>query len=437
MITGHLPLTPTFFDGLFVAVNAAPDVQLILDCPACGCDKPGKTAISHDLMSTMIGSRGHRVHYSQLESDDLIFGSDQKLLRRVRETLDRGRPALLLLAQSSVTLLMGTDAAAAAHELQSKTGTPITVVRSNPLSGDYLDGFAAGLEAMAARAAPPPLNPLPGSMALIGLMMDRNEADCRANAVELRRMCEAAGAENPIVWPDGSPLRTLAAAASAQLVTSLPHGRAAAETIAARLGRETIALPVPIGLDGSARWLKTLAAALGREGAADDFIEEELGAAARALEWTVLNRFAARNAAVIADPYTAPELIAFLGELGIGVRAAALLTRNPSLDAGARRILQAPEHDETIIVDPSFTELESLWAGLHRAGRLDFIIGSGCARDAAKRINVPYLEIGYPSYIRHALFDAPYIGFRGALRLADSILNLLNEWEYGNYGEKK
>ncbi len=46
---------------------------------------------------------------------------------------------------------------------------------------------------------------------------------------------------------------------------------------------------------------------------------------------------------------------------------------------------------------------------------------------------MPYLEVGYPSYLRHALFDAPWLGFRGALWLADALSNLIRENEYRRF----
>jgi len=39
----------------------------------------------------------------------------------------------------------------------------------------------------------------------------------------------------------------------------------------------------------------------------------------------------------------------------------------------------------------------------------------------------------HPCYVRHALFDAPWMGFRDALWLADALFNRLQDADYEAY----
>ncbi len=435
MMKGCLPTTQTFFDGLFLAVNALPDSCLVLDCPSCGYDKPGKTGVNHDFASTLVqGSGRHRVFFSRLESDDLVMGSEDKLKRRIKAIAAELKPPLILVTQSSIVLLMGADTEAAVAELESETGAAIAVVPSDTLSGDWLAGYAAAMETVA-KKLPLTNDPsaAPDSAAIVGYLMDRLEEDQQSNLRELRRLFDALSIDLNTIMFDGTPFTALSGAAKYGRIISFPYGEKAAGVIGARLGVSPVSTELPIGLEGATRFMRFLGGLFGREKEAEVFIEKELETIVPRLEWIVRRMFANRNVAIAADPHTAPGLAAYLAELGMNVRAVALRSRNNSDSSKTEEALKTAGQSAQIIVDPAFPELEALWCGLKSAEKLDFIIGTGSERDAAKSVAAPFLELGYPSYVRHALFDAPWLGFRGALKLADSIFNLLNEWEYRTY----
>ncbi len=56
---------------------------------------------------------------------------------------------MLLVGQSSLPHISGTDSEAIASDLSEETGIVIAAVRSAPLSGGYVDGFRCASEAIA------------------------------------------------------------------------------------------------------------------------------------------------------------------------------------------------------------------------------------------------------------------------------------------------
>jgi nitrogenase molybdenum-iron protein beta chain len=96
----------------------------------------------------------------------------------------------------------------------------------------------------------------------------------------------------------------------------------------------------------------------------------------------------------------------------------------------AREALGSECNDTHVLVDPDVVDLENRFRDLAGRGELDLILGTGKVRDAARTLAVPFLELGYPSHVRHALFEAPSLGFRGSAWLVDMMANLLREHDY-------
>ena len=56
---------------------------------------------------------------------------------------------------------------------------------------------------------------------------------------------------------------------------------------------------------------------------------------------------------------------------------------------------------------------------------VDLVVGSGAFRHLVADRSIGYVELGFPSYLSHALAPRPYLGFQGARVLVESLLNAL------------
>ncbi len=425
MSDGGIPTTPVFFEGLLQVVTGVSDLYLLYDAPDCVLERTENVVAQHDLQSKLLDGSGHpRAFSSGLLERDLVFGTEERLRAAVRALAGRTAPSLLLMARSSLPMISGTDAEAIARELEAETGLQIAVVDSAPLSGCLLDGFARASEAIARRLPLPSPSSEPSGVALIGYPITRLEPDERANIAEIRRMCAALALDVRSLWFEGGSVSDLAGVSQAACILGLPWGGSAAATLGTRVERPMLVLDPPIGLDGTARWIRALGQELDRVQEAEAFITRELDEAIPILEWALPRGLLHRRVALAGDPHLAGALVAYLAELGMQVRAVMLHCRTAHSAEPVQLALERVGQSAAVLIDPSFAAVERQLADLHCSGELDLVIGTNNERDAVSP-GVPYLELGYPSFVRHALHPAPWWGFRGALWLADAMFNLI------------
>ncbi|MCC6873816.1 MAG: hypothetical protein IT378_05835, partial [Sandaracinaceae bacterium] len=118
-------------------------------------------------------------------------------------------------------------------------------------------------------------------------------------------------------------------------------------------------------------------------------------------------------------------------EVGAEVVTAIVSASEAHLDAGAigaRRVLFEPG------VTGSLRAIEEDFDGPDAA---HLLITHGKLIDMIADGDVPFLEHGFPSYFTHATFDAPVLGYRGALWLLGQIANRLALCEAMGIGKRR
>lgn len=426
MTSGAFPNTPGFLEGQITAVGAVRDVHLVIDGPGCNVEKLKRVAVHHDLCSTLIPAAGHcRVHVTNLLDADMVFGTEEAVERTVSRVVRHEGAGLVLLSQHSIPVLTGTDAISLATMLTERHGVRVLATPSDPIDGEFQGGYASVLETLA-RALPA------GSavgkregLALVGYFFGRNEMDHRADLAELETIAAALALPVCSCWLGGGSLDELQAIGRADTIIGLPHGGEAPRILAERLGVPWISCALPVGVTGTVRWIRRVARSCDRDDRAEAYIRAATPEVYRRLEWVIPHVFAGRHAALVADPFLAPGLVDYLIELGFELTYVGLHTRDPGRAEPVAAQLAAASQPARVEVDPRRPDLLERFAELQRHERLDLVLGSGNERGCSLRLGLPHLELGYPCPSRHALFDAPLLGFAGALWIADALCNLL------------
>ncbi|MBI4678953.1 MAG: hypothetical protein HY748_15345 [Elusimicrobia bacterium] len=277
-------------------------------------------------------------------------------------------------------------------------------------AGDWLDGYAAALKALAAQMDLGGAAPKAGNVALVGYLMDRNEGDHLGNVRELERMLAALGLKAVSVWLSGRPYESLAEARHAAAVVSLPHGREAGRVLAKRLGVKLVEAELPFGLDRTRRFMERLGKEFGKQKEAADFIKQELDEIVPRLEWSVPHAFLNRRFAFAGDPHYGPAFAELIAELG-GVMAGMLLTAGPHHLAKAQR--EALEKSQTAWFEPEAKAVRKRWNDKFWSG-VDLLVATTQLLEIVKPAT-GWLEMGYPSYLTHAPLEDPFLGFQGCL----------------------
>lgn len=406
-----LRLNLPYLMGVYAAVNSVRDAYLLVDGPQCISFKAEHVCGKHDWRSTLLDPAGfHRIVMTGTTWDTVTFGRE----RRITELLERvvARPDAGLVMVSTLTMcgLAGIQYDRLIAPLAKKTGKPFLEIRCDSLDQDWLDGYAAFWEEVARGVELGRGRKKRGAVAVVGRLMDRNEGDQAGNLAELQRMLGGLSLDLVSAWPSGGRCADLARASEASAVVSLPYAREAARLLAKRLKVPLIETDLPFGLDASARWLRAVAAPLGRGAAAEEFIDAELRRAVPALEWAAPQVFLNRSLLYLGDPHLLEGFCELAALLGARVSAAGVASRpdrlGPRALALARRPLEEPE--------------ENAWLAAARDGAPhDLCVVNNLGWQVAGLEAGPVMEFGFPSYFHHAVARRPFLGFEGALHFVD------------------
>lgn len=406
-----LRLNLPYLMGVYAAVNSIRDAYLLVDGPQCISFKAEHVAGKHDWRSTLLDPSGfHRIVMTGTTWDTVTFSRE----RRITDLLERvaARPDAGLVMVSTLTMcgLAGIQYDRLIKPLAKKTGKPFLEIRCDSLDEDWLDGYAAFWEGLAASVDLGRGRKRRGAVAVVGHLMDRNEGDQAGNLAELERMLAGASLELVSAWPSGGRCRDLARAREASAVVSLPYAREAARILARRLKVPLIETGLPFGLDASARWLRAVAGPLGRGAAAEKFIDAELRRAVPALEWSAPQVFLNRRLQFLGDPHLLEGFCELAALLGARVSTAGAVSRpgrlGPRALALERPALEEPE--------------EGAWLAASREGAPhDLCVVSNIGWQVSGQEAGPVMEFGFPSYFHHALARRPFLGFEGALHFTD------------------
>lgn len=412
------PLDYPYLIGAYLAVNAVSDLGIFVDGPDCAIGKAEHVFGAHDRRSTLLDAAGaSRVAFSGMD-----------LRRAALARPGDGEDAALALARQDgigaviveglpLCLVAGADYEARARALGRRVNKMFFALPRRSLRADWLDGYDAVLTALA-RGLPLDAGPGPERrVALVGLLFDRNEEDRRADVAELARTLRALDLELVSTWPCGGGARGLSAAGTAGTILSLPYARGAARALVERTGARLIELDLPVGLEGSRRWVEALGSATQRQAVANTFIDAERDEACPRFERAARRVFLGRKTVLCADPHFLPGLADLAAELGLATTLAASVGR--LRENGAERLAA---RGARVLERPTSGQLRVAWTEARGQGA-DMLVGSSDAHRAAA--GGAWTELGFPARTWHALTPQPTLGFAGALalgqRLADGI----------------
>jgi len=340
-----------------------------------------------------------------------------------QEVYDHPATASLFTTSMPMAMVTGVEYGLLMRECQKhgEHWKPTAEIPCQSLSGDWLDGYADLMTAMAGALKLSKDKREENTIAIIGHMMDRVEADGYANVREMKRMAEAIGLKVSSVWLNGEKTAPMNLVEEASLIVSLPYGRSAAQLVSERTGAELLELDLPFGIKGSETWIRAIADATGKNQEANDFIDKSLSRMIRRLEWAVQGRLVGKTVAIAADPHLTYGWIELLNEVGVKTEFAVSYGRE-----GHREGMPQVVEGTRILHEPPLSKLrKELRRLFHGENPPDLLISNSQAFQAADLDWPKFLEFGYPSYHTYALHESPYLGFEGAMWALEQVVNRL------------
>lgn len=412
--------------GLYLAVNAIPGCFVVIDGPDCIYRKAEWIHGKHDLCSNLLDACGrHRVVSTLLHSGEVIKSKGETVVKRLRRLGQLPEAELVLVNSMPHVQIIGTQYDALIAEVEDELEPMIYEVPSRSLEADWIDGYAEVLTTLARRLPISAGGLIPDSVAIIGLLMDRVEADHLANVEELERLVASLGLAPISTWLSNRRVAHLQAATRAQTLLALPHGIDAARALAKRTGARVVEVEQPFGLRASARMIRALAAATNREAAGEATIDAELARVIPRFEWAVSSLLLGRKIAFSGDPTFFDGLLEGAAEFGLEIVHLSASTRRPAYGVDLSHARHGP------IIPPLFAPtvmtLRRHLDTINDSIGLDLAIGGSefPAHDPSRHDSRSpgRMYFGFPNFFSHALYESPFLGFRGWAWFVQQMIN--------------
>lgn len=405
--------------GVYLAVNAVPDIGLVVDGPDCALFKAEYIYGNHDLQSTLLDAAGPgRIVYTEVDTNRIIMDRSEQILSTIARMESRPGTTAVLLAGMPIVTLTGIQHDLLIRKAAKRLTKPVWVLPEENLSYDWNDGYGETLNCIAQNIKLPRRRKNKGGAAVVGYFMNRGEPDEAANLLELERIFDAMSLKLISVWPSGRPLSHLREAAAAEVIVSLPPARKAAAVLAERVGARLINVDMPFGFSGTQRFAAEVGGHFGREKEAEQFIEEELRRYLPGLRWAVPHLFLHKRALYAGPAFYIDGFLDIAETVGIEVMGAALTARGTYRDAFITWPHPDPPRMECEV------DAQTWYAGWSGSKEMDFMVSDSLMPTG---ISAPRVDFGFPSFYHHAFYGTPYLGIGGAAAFLGRIADVLYE----------
>lgn len=410
----------TRYFGVFMASHSIPDSILVLH-KGTGCKMKGCTHIA-DLFHESFS----QICWTEVTGVDILTDSHAMIEDTVVTNYTRRRPGVIALTTSSVIEMTGFDMREVADAVQPKVGCPLVYVPTSGYEGDMYDGLADFTNALAGYVDWT-LEPEPGVVNLFGYPFERYEMDHGANMRELMRMLAAAGLQPGSWFFSGQKAAQLLAAHRGAVNVVLPYFKKYAADLENKSARPGVITDLPMGILGTSRWLENVARAAGAdEQQTAAFIRAESQRVKLLLDIAKRRITQARVCIIQATPLAAGCAALALDldmEIGTVVLLDSSLGGRQEFLAALSRLTggQVPDNI-TIYENPVWDEIRGL-PELNSDQGTDIIISPSIEMNESTGRELRILELGSPSYNKHLIFQMPFLGYEGAVALAQRILD--------------
>lgn len=424
--------------GVMIASHAIPDSFLLMHS-GVGCKyKTASQGSQHDYVQ----HPNEREAWTQVSEHHLVKGCAERIGPFARAWWERRHSHLMVVVSAYFIELTGDDVRNEVTRVEQTLPEcdMVYVDTATPQSG-FFDGYASVMREIVQRMDWSRPSVSPKQAAVLGFFFHRHENDVKADVGQLKALVKSAGLEPGAMLFSGQSYLDLKKAPEAGTILVLPYVRPHADAILAPItGRRIVHLDLPMGISGTSRFLREVAAASGMPGAV---IEKQIEAQASGVRNAIApftERLRDVSVAVFADTPLAAGVVTILLELGVRVRAVGLRDTKASLGGRAEFLATLArnglelEPSCELLDEPSFARVGELLRDLHLTGEINAVVASSHEHsvvlhdpDLAPTLYV--FETGFPQDRRHCVLQQPSLGFHGVAQWAQRILD--RSWEHG------
>lgn len=437
------PLVSCALEGVASIVAGIEDAAIVIHSPQ-GCSATVAQAYDeHEIDFTR-----RKIACSRLFEKDIILGASQKLRDLIIQADKTFGAAVIFVVGTCAADIIGEDVEAICRDVGRETAARLVPIMAGGFRGDAYAGMDLGLKAILplVKAPRPPglevrprdaeweggTSPSPsvGAPAVNLLLPQANlNPTWWADAEWARSVISEMGIGPCAFLPRGTSSTDLPEAGKAQAHILLSHD--AGFEFAAELEKggsrwELRDLPLPLGLENTARWLRAMGTAFGAEAAAERLIargEERVTGILRKRGLMLIPRYRNCRVAICADATIGIPLLRAL-YLELEMIPELLLLRGSS--RGAVPVLERELSDlglnPKVVLDADGWQMREAL----RESRADAVIGSAWEAYIAEELGIKIaFDVVAPTN-RDRYLDRAYFGYEGYLNLLEA---MGNDWE--------
>ncbi|MCX7958005.1 MAG: nitrogenase component 1 [Deltaproteobacteria bacterium] len=411
-------LMSPYMVGLYLGVNAVRDFYLLIDGPDCSYMKTQYIALNHDLYSNLTNLSGfHRIGNTALHPVMMAGSREEKIFNLLKKIALQPFTGAIGISPMPMAAVTAVDYKRILRQVSKEYMKPLFEFANKSLSGDWMDGYSEFAKTIAKEINLSGRRKKRRSVGIVGYLYDRNEYDNYANISELKRIFGGIGVDVCSVWFSGGKFSELSDIARAELIISLGYADEAAHILSERLGIPLMKADYPVGFEESARMLYNTAEYFGIKNSSL-FIEDEIKRIVRRIEPLVEHYFYGLDVVYAGDPILFNSLRKALELLGAKIALAIITNTSDKM-----RFINAKS--ENIIAEPSINDVFETGIKLVKSRKVDLYIGNSDMSTYFIGAGKAAVELGFPSYFSHCIYEEPYVGFSGFLSLTGRIIREL------------
>ncbi len=375
---------------------------------------------------------------SSFSEDSAIFGGERNFRTGIGNLTKQYHPKVIGIATTCLSETIGDDVPAFLKRIQKDVSgdledQPRLVHVSTPsYTGSHIDGFHDAVRATVAtfaRSDCPATNRVvlfPGMISTEDLRSLKH--DVKAFGLHgilapdySETMDGPAWEDYHRIAPGGTPLTELELLPGARAAIDFTHvvedKHLAGAWLRDNANTPRHILPAPIGVTATDRWLDLLSSLSGQE-----VPEAYSDARGRLIDALVDgHKYLSRvPVAVYGEADHALGMTAYLSELGMDIRLVATGGRTPGFEDAVGRILPETEHVR-ILNGVDFRDIEAAV----EACKPTLLVGNSKGYTLSRRLELPMVRTGFPIHDRFGGQRFLHLGYAGAQRLLDTLVNTL------------
>jgi len=417
------PILGCTLEGVASVVAGIKDASIVIHSPQ-GC--AATVAAAYDTCEVDFTQR--RIGCTRLFESDVIMGASEKLKNLIREADRTFNAKVMFVVGTCAADIIGEDIEGICTNMQPQVKATLVPVFAGGFRGNALEGVDVGLEALLPFIKKTHCR-IPNSVNIIAPQVNLNPtwwADLRWVTETLKFL----GIKVQTVFTRNTSLCEIkhASLASANILLSHDAGYAFAQKMQEIYDIPLILadVPLPVGLNNTARWLRALGACFGVKEKAEQLIKkgkEMVVNVLRRRALMIIPRYHNCKIAICADSTIGIGLIRMLFE-ELEMIPELLLFKSGTPQA--RKVLEMELDDLGISPRVGFWVDGYQMKQALKEADIDAVIGSAWEKYIAEEVGIKLAFDVLTPTNRDVYLDRPYFGYEGMLNILEIIAN---DWE--------